>query len=737
MNESNANFDHPRIPPPNGEDESLREYGRQLAMDSLLALLLKERKGTEEVVGKNSEESQTPSRQPPPSPSPRPKRPSKHRARRWIAAATAVSLLVLLAIGGHLWRRSNRPAPIVRAEPVAATARIGLAAPWVMEPTGDAEYRVLTSTRIRLDHGELRLACRLETLGAKGGAKAPELTIVTPLGTATANGNDGASGRETNFFIGTHQPQANLQGVPMFSRLTRVLVLTGTVTLANALGSTSGGPGSLLAAEPEKPPTNIAVTANSDFGLDLYRQLAKASPGKNLFFSPYSMSSALAMAAEGARGATAEEMGKALRFPAAARRIGDDAQLLPWNTALIHTGMAELNRQLKGQDNTPPAIREKIALLRKELTEVQKRMNEIGRERFDQEAWKVSEKGAKIVGELNSLLAQVDQYELRVANGLWGEKDYPFRQEFLKTLYDNYATGGIASMDFRNDPEGARQKINGWCKEQTNGCVTDPLPPGSIDNTTRLVLANAIYFLGKWADPFAANLTYDENFTLDKTQRLKTPMMHKRFAWTAYAAFNADGSYFDTPSMYNPRKIDLSKFYPGEQGFLMAEFPYKGGQIAMTVLAPRSAEGLGNLEKLFTPDHLRAWLGRLQGRQVHVALPKFKLQTSYEMKEPLQALGMAGAFEKGKADFRGMVAGDDLMWLGQVFHKAFVEVNEKGTEAAAFSGVLAPTAPAHVPTKVPFIPEFKADRPFLFLIRDCKSGAILFIGRVKDPRAGK
>jgi len=523
----------------------------------------------------------------------------------------------------------------------------------------------------------------------------------------------------------------------MFSRLTRVLVLTGTVTLANALGSASGGPGSLLAAEPEKPPVNIAVTANSDFGLDLYRQLAKAAPGKNLFFSPYSMSSALAMTAEGARGATAEEMGKALHFPAAARRIGNDAQLLPWNTALIHTGIAELTRQFSSQDKTPPAVRERIAQLRKELADIQKRMDAIGKYTFNEEARKVSTNGRKIAGELNSLLAQVDQYELRVANGLWGEKKYPFRPEFLNMLREHYATGGIASMDFGNDPEAARRKINDWCKEQTNGRITDPLPPGSIDSTTRLVLANTIYFLGKWANPFDANQTYDAEFTLGKKERVKAPTMHKQFAWTAYAAFNADGSFFETPQMYNPMEKDQSRLYPGDRGFLMAEFPYKGGQIAMTVLVPRSLEGLANLEKLFTPDNLRQWLSRLQGRPVHVTLPKFKLQTSYEMKDPLKALGMVRAFESGKADFSGMTAVDDAIFLSQVFHKAFVEVNEKGTEAAAFSGVVGVGAPKPMPQLKPFIPEFKADRPFVFLIRDRKTGTILFLGRVEDPRSEK
>jgi serpin B len=520
----------------------------------------------------------------------------------------------------------------------------------------------------------------------------------------------------------------------MLSRLTRDFLLTIAVALAGVLNE----PAHLWAAEAAKPPANVAATADNDFGLDLYRQLAERSPGKNVFFSPYSMSSALAMAAEGARGETAEEMGKVLHFPAAAGRSGDEAGQLPWNAALLHKDMAALNQQFNDHDKTLPALRRRIEQLRKELVEIQKRMDEINKTgRYGEDAWKVSGGGQKIANELNSLLSQVDQYELRVVNGLWGAKEYPFRPEFLKTLHDYYATGGVNSLDFRNDPEAARRQINDWCREQTNGRITDPLPQGSVTGNTRLVLANAIYFLGHWSSPFDANQTKKEDFALGGGERVSVPMMHKPYAWTAYTAFNADGTFFETPAMYNPEEKDQSKLYPGDRGLLVAEFPYKGGQLAMTVLLPRSTEGLANLESLLTPDHLRQWLGCLQGRTVHVSLPKFKLQTDYEMNGPLKALGMVRAFEMNKADFRGMSSADESICLSALFHKAFVEVNEKGTEAAAFSGVILPAAQPRPPKLVPFIPELKADKPFIFLIRDCKSGAILFIGRLADPRSGQ
>jgi serine protease inhibitor len=512
----------------------------------------------------------------------------------------------------------------------------------------------------------------------------------------------------------------------MLSRSAYILLLT--VAWSSAASS-------LSATESEKKQENLAMTANNDFGFDLYRQLAKASPGKNLFFSPYSMSSALTMAAEGARGKTAEQMGNTLRFPAAARRIGDDAQSRPWNTALIHAGLADMNRQFSSQEKTPQAVRDRIVQLKKDLAEIQKRVDDLENKDKYEDARTAAQAGHKIADELNSLLTQVDQYELRVASGLWGDKRYPFRPDFLKTLDAYYATGGIALMDFQNDSEAARQKINEWCEEQTKGRITDAMPKGSIDKATRLVLANAIYFLGQWAEPFDAKRTEDADFALNGKAPARVPMMHNSYTTTAYAAFNADGSFFDTPRMYDPKQRDPSKLYPDDRGFLMAEFAYKGGDLVMTVLVPRSPQGLGHVESLLTPDSLQQWLSRLQKRSVHVFLPKFKLQTAYEMKDSLKSLGMTLPFEAGKADFSGIATADEPLYLSAVIHKAFVEVNEKGTEAAAFTGLAMAKSAAPRQDSVPFIPEFKADRPFLFLIRDRKTGTILFLGRVENPQA--
>jgi serine protease inhibitor len=685
--------DHPRVPPSDGGNELLHDYGRQLAVDSLLELLL-----TDRTFAANR---------------PRPEICSGRLARQLVALAVAVSLLLIFVISIP---RDKRP-PLVQENILAAA--------WRIKPTGAAEYRILEPARIRLDRGELRIYSTANTPGKK---TPPILTIETPAGKAVAS--------DTDFFIGTYSPQTKFQGETMHAPLTRILVLSGAVTLANVLGSVSGGPQSLLAAEPGKPPAQIAVTANSEFGLDLYRQIARQSPDKNVFFSPYSLSSALAMAAEGARGETAAEMGKTLRFPEIARRIGDDAQLLPWNTAMIHMGMAELNRRFNTKDQADPAVLKRIGQLRKELAETKKHSADLKKERQYGEMWNVVEKGNQIAGELNRLLAQVNQYELRVANGLWGDKGHPFQKEFLETLSSHYATGGIALMDFQNNPEAARKEINQWCLEQTKGRIADALPKSSIDKDTRLVLANAIYFLGQWSVPFNGNLTQDADFLLGGKETVRTPMMHKPFAKAVYAAFNADGTFFETPAMYNPKDPNESKLYPGDGGFLMAEFPYKGGQIAMTVIVPRSTKALNDVESKLTSDNLRRWIGRLQGRQVRVFLPKFKMQTTYEMSDLLKALGMNRAFDAKGADFSGISSDGEPLYMSAVFHKAFVEVNEKGTEAAAFTGIPMPKSAGGPSELLPFIPTFKADKPFLFVIRDCKSGTILFLGRVTNPTAG-
>ena len=256
------------------------------------------------------------------------------------------------------------------------------------------------------------------------------------------------------------------------------------------------------------PAVTAVVKSNSDFALDLYGRLTTENAGKNLFFSPYSVSGALAMVAEGARGETAEQMGKVLRFPEAARRGGDDAKLLPWDMAQVHSGLAALNDHFRaGSRGAPKAVREKIESLRKELQAANQSAAELGRARKFDEQEKAALKSQALAAELDQLQAQYGQYELRVANALWGEKTYPFKQSYLDTVHKYYRTGGLFPADFRDDYEGARKRINAWVEEQTDNRIKDLIPADALDEEAkklvRLVLTNAIYFKGEWAEVFA------------------------------------------------------------------------------------------------------------------------------------------------------------------------------------------------------------------------------------------
>ncbi len=494
------------------------------------------------------------------------------------------------------------------------------------------------------------------------------------------------------------------------------------------------------------PEVTAVVKSNSEFALDLYARLKGENAGKNLFFSPYSVSSALAMVAEGARGETAEQMGKVLRFPEAARRGGDDAKLLPWDMAQVHTGLAALNDHFRaGSRGAPKAVREKIEALRKELQAANRSAADLLRARKFAEQEKAARKSQAIAAGLNKLQSQYGQYELRVANALWGEKSYPFKQPYIDTIHKYYRTGGLFPVDFRNDYEGARKRINGWVEEQTANRIKDLIPANAVDEETkklmRLVLTNAIYFKGEWAEVFAEGQTKDEDFTLAGGRKVRAPLMHRGGMGSArYAAFRGDGSFFDTPARVPRGKVDEKTVYPDERGFTMLELPYKGGEVAMLVILPRSTDGLEALEKKLTAENLTAWVGKLRQRGVHVYLPKFKVETKYDLGKTLQGMGMVRAFNDPRAadgaQFDGMSQSQDpaqKLYVSKVLHKAFVEVNEKGTEAAAATAVMMAMPKSAAPVSVPFTPTFRADRPFLFLIRDRQSGSILFLGRMVNP----
>lgn len=370
------------------------------------------------------------------------------------------------------------------------------------------------------------------------------------------------------------------------------------------------------------------VRDNTDFALDLYGRLAE-TPG-NLFFSPYSISTALAMTYAGARGNTETEMAAALRFT-----LGQEA---------LHPAFAEILDQ---------------------LAEAQRS------------------------GDLR----------LHVANSLWPQQGYPLLEDYLSLVKTHYGVA-ITAVDYKQAAEEARVRINGWVEEQTQERIANLLQPGVLDPLTRLVLVNAIYFKGMWETPFKADSTVDAPFHVAPDRTVQAPLMTQSLR-CRYASFPL---------------LDI------------VELPYAGGGMAMIVLLPKENDGIRGLEGELTAGNIDRWLGGIGEREVLVSLPRFKMSAMFRLDDTLSALGMKDAFSRSKANFSGMDGRPDWLYIGAVVHKAFVEVNEEGTEAAAATAVV-----MGVRSLPPSPPVFRADHPFVFLIQDKATGSILFAGRMSDP----
>jgi serpin B len=305
---------------------------------------------------------------------------------------------------------------------------------------------------------------------------------------------------------------------------------------------------------------------------------------------------------------------------------------------------------------------------------------------------------ATLQNRLNAI-QQKKQVKLAVANSLWPQKGYEFLPGFVALCRDRYEAQPTA-VDYAGATEAARKQINDWVEAKTNRKIQELFKPGVLDAQTRLVLANAIYFKGDWATPFDKQFTQELPFHLANGKQVTAPLMTRQ-AQFGYAAI-----------------ADLQ----------VLDLPYAGNALSMTILLPAKADGLAALEAQLTVAKLDAWLKAMRNREVNVVLPKFKTTAEFSLGETLQALGMRDAFAGGQADFSGMTGKKDL-FISAVVHKAFVEVNEEGTEAAAATGV-GMKLTAAMPQEPPV---FRADHPFLFLIRENQTGSILFLGRVADP----
>ena len=413
-----------------------------------------------------------------------------------------------------------------------------------------------------------------------------------------------------------------------------ILALVGIL----AFGSSADNP-----AEKPDNDTNAVVQGNNDFALELYAQLRDQQG--NLFLSPYSISTALAMTYAGARGRTEAEMAMALHFPMTmtARPGAKRSSGLVHNQEQFHTAFGS------------------------------------------------------IVKDLNAR-GQSGAYELTVANALWGQQGYGFLTEFLDLIKANY-DGNLNEVDFVSFPNAARRKINAWVEERTNGKIKDLIPGGVLGPLTRLVLTNAIYFKGNWASQFKPRNTKDSPFTLADGKKINAPLMNQ----------TAEYKYMQTAD------------------FQALELPYVDQELSMIIFLPRKFDALPQFEKTLTTKNLSRWMHKLHKRKVIVSVPKFKMTKQFGLAGVLGEMGMTDAFS-GKADFSGINGKTDL-FISAVIHKAYVDVNEEGTEAAAATAVV-----VGITSVPPQPPVFRADHPFLFLIRDNRSGSILFIGRMMNPK---
>ncbi len=396
---------------------------------------------------------------------------------------------------------------------------------------------------------------------------------------------------------------------------------------------------------------DLAATATNQLAVDLHRQLATGD--ENLCVSPYSIESALAMTFAGAEGETRTEMARVLHLP---------------NDGAVPTSFSALQRSLE----------------------------------------EMSAKTADLVKESKRFGGPSEPITLSIANRLFAQKGYNFREAFLSLVKQNYGAA-FEPLDFVTDLAAATQHVNKWVADETRDRIRDLIPAGALNNMTRLVLANALYIKAPWADPFSDKTTHPEPFHVHGGAPVDVPMMRKT------AEFG----------------------YVKRDGFTAVSLPYVGDDLQFLVLLPDDVNGLDALESKLTANVL-AECAKLEARDVDLHLPKFKLEPpTIALAKRFQTLGMKSAFDqpRGSADFDRMAPRkpNDYLYISQIFHKTFIAVDEKGTEAAAATAVVMMKATAIAGPKPQPI-EVKVDHTFIYAIQHVPSGVCLFLGRVTDPR---
>lgn len=377
---------------------------------------------------------------------------------------------------------------------------------------------------------------------------------------------------------------------------------------------------------------NEIVSDNNNLAVDLYKELA--SGDQNVFFSPFSISMALAMTYGGARNETANEMKKVLHFTL--------------NDTMVHMAFNSLDLKLRSQSSV----------------------------------------------------------KLDIVNQAWGRGDVKFQAGYLDLLAVNYGSG-MKMLDFYGDPEGSRLTINSWVADNTNNKILDLLPKGSIDGSTALVLTNAIYFLGDWLYQFNHDLTTEKPFYLENGKSVNVPMM----------SFRGNGE-----------KVELN--YTRTQYCTAVELPYKGDSISMIIVLP-SDSNINKFGQELTSEKIAEIINGFYQNDIYLELPQFSFTSNtISLRNPLEKLGMVKAFSGG-ADFSGITGPDHEFAIGDVLHKAYIKVDEKGAVAAASTAIVIVDTSFGGPDNHSFI----ADRPFFFMIRDRISNSILFMGRITNPSA--
>ena len=426
--------------------------------------------------------------------------------------------------------------------------------------------------------------------------------------------------------------------IPIISALVILLIGLSACT-PTAPGETIQATGMILQSEkqreqsPEVAPADISslTDGNSVFAFNLYKLLSEEEG--NLFYSPYSISVALAMTYAGARGDTEKQMADTLQF------YLSQNQLHPAFNSLDQE-LASRGEGAKGKDG--------------------------------------------------------EGFRLNIVNAIWGQKDYAFLTSFLDTLAENYGAG-LRILDFINETEPSRITINDWVTDETEGRIEDLIPQGAISQMTRLVLTNAIYFNAAWHYPFEEDTTSPGVFYLLNGDDVTVPMMEQQESFS----------------------------YNEGDNYQAVELPYDGQELSMVILLPSSGQ-FETFEEAIEYQQVKDIIENLERREVRLKMPKFEFDSSVGLKKTLIDMGMPVAFSAG-ADFSGMTGEKDL-FISDVIHKAFVSVDEAGTEAAAATAVIMElTAMPETPVEVTL------NRPFIFLIRDIETGAILFVGRVMNP----